>query len=298
VTREDGGVAEIHLHRGFEGYTGGLVLGSMDGPAYRYWPPGATGEDDAVSIWCAQDESFVVDGAELTYGWSENLGRGTDGTPLSYLGGELLEQTPGHLLLTSRHAGGPLAVTRWLQVRPDGTLLMRVDATNLRDTPLTFDLWSGEDPWVGTYGSARGDVGWIPGELVIAERAVTPAQARCLGVVDPDEQAAGRPAANAFCLGPDAPAPDHVLFANAFAHDPAELDPDRPLDGGTSTAFNVGWVGVTLPPGASWSTSYSLGMANVAAPGEPPGPPTVPDAAWERMALQRPAAAARPPPGP
>jgi hypothetical protein len=289
VNRDDGGVVEIHLHRGFEGYTGGLLLGNMNDPAYRYWPPGAEGDDQAVTVWCAQDESFVVDGSELTYGWSENLGRGADGTPLRYLGGELLEQTPGHLLLRSSHAGGPLAVTRWLQVRADGTLLARVDATNLRGSPLTFDLWSGEDPGVGTYGSARGDVGWIPGELVRTERAVEPAAAPCLGIVDPDERAAGRPAANAFCLGPGAPLPDHVLFANSFAHDPADIDSSRPLSGDTLTAFNVGWTGVTLSPGESWSVSYSLGLAGPAEragdPDAPPTPPEIPAAAWQRMAL-------------
>ncbi len=291
LNMEDGGRAEIHLHQGFEGYTGGLVLGSMDGPAYRYWPPGAEGDEGAVALWCAQDESLVVDGAELTYGWSENLGRGADGTPLRYLGGELLEQTPGHLLLTSTHAGGPLAVTRWMQIRADGTVLSRVDVTNLRESPLTFDLWSGEDPWVGTYGSARGDVGWIPGELVRNERSVPPESAPCLGIVDPDERAAGRPAANAFCVSPQAPVPDLVLFANGFAHDAAEVDPARPLTGDTLTAFNVGWTGVSIDPAQSWTTTYALGPAGPAADASvdaPPASPEIPEAAWRRMANQKP----------
>ena len=288
----DGARAEIHLHQGFEGYTGGLLLGSMDGPAYRYWPPGAQGDEDAVAIWCAQDESFVVDGVELTYGWSENMGRGADGTPLRYLGGEFLEQTPGHLLLTSSHAGGPLAVTRWMQIRTNGTILSRVDVTNLRDTPLTFDLWSGEDPWVGTYGSARGDVGWIPDGLVRNERSVAPEEAPCLGIVDPAERAQGRPAANAFCLAPDAPRPDSVFFANGFAHGDDDIDPERPLSGDTLTAFNVGWTGVPLDPASTWSTTYALAIAGPPAeandPEAPPTPPVIADAAWSRMAAQSP----------
>lgn len=291
LAMENGARAEIHLHQGFEGYTGGLLLGSMDGPAYRYWPPGVEGDEGAVAIWCAQDESLVVDGVELTYGWSENVGRGADGTALRYLGGELLEQTPGHLLLTSSHAGGPLAVTRWMQIRADGTVLSRVDVTNLRDSPLTFDLWSGEDPWVGTYGSARGDVGWIPGELVRNERSVAPEAAPCLGIVDPSERVQGRPAANAFCVSPDAPVPDQVLFANGFAHDSSEIDPMRPLTGDTLTAFNVGWTGISLAPAATWSTTYALAIAGPPGtaedPDAPPTPPAIPEAAWGRMAAQK-----------
>jgi hypothetical protein len=291
VERPDGGLVEIRLHDGFAGYTGGTVLGSQNGPAFRYWPAGADREGKPLAIWCAQDESLRDRARDLeyTWGWSENIGRGADGVPLRLVRGAVLEDGPEGLILASEHAAAPLHVVRRMLVTPDAAVLHRVVFTNAGDAPFAFDLWSGDDPWVGEYGTAEGDRGWWNGGLFDHETSLDPALVRCLGVVDRDvrltEDAEPVAAANAFCLGPDSPTPSAIYYANRFAHGPDEVAPDQPLDDGSMTAFNVGWTDVELAPGASFEVAYLLGMAEVPeAPDAVPIPPRVTDADWRRLA--------------
>jgi hypothetical protein len=277
---------EVHLQDRFPGYTGGLALGSQDRPACVVHP--ADG-GEAQAVWCAQDESLVLhtdDGPlEYSFGWSENLGQGPDGVPLHYLGGAIQSHDARGLLLAARHFAPPFLVERWLLVDPGGALLLRTRITNLRPAPLVFDWWAGEDPWVGRYGTADGDVGWAPGRGLILNEASLDPPPRALGIAD---QPSGL--ANAFVLGPDedhaapgrgTPTPDHVLFANRFAHAPGEVDPTRPLEAGSITAFNVGWTDRGLEPGESWEVSYALGRAERR--DGTLAPPALDPAAWDRL---------------
>ena len=293
IDRPDGGRIELRFHDGFEGYTGGLVLGSQNGPAFRYWPPGVDQAGKPLAIWCAQDESIRDRGRDLEYswGWSENLGTGPGGVPLRYLRGSVIEEGSGGLTLVSEHAAEPLHVVRRARVRPDGAVLMDVRFTNTAQREFHFDLWTGDDPWVGEYGTAEGDRGWFGAQVFDDERSLPADQTGCLGVVDRDvvlgegEEARSFAVANAFCLSPMSPKPDQVHFANRFAHSPDDVDPARPLEGSTMTAFNLGWVDLKLAPGEQLSLAYALGMADASGGAdEAPAPPTIEPAEWEALA--------------
>lgn len=293
VDRADGSRVELRFHDGFEGYTGGLVLGSQNGPAYRYWPPGVDPASEPLAIWCAQDESLRDRGRDLEYswGWSENLGAGPGGVPLRYLRGAIISEGDDGVTLVSEHAAEPLHVVRRARIRPDATVLMDVRFTNTAAYPFGFDLWTGDDPWVGEYGTAEGDRGWAGDEVFDNERSLAPDAVGCLGVVDRSvmlgegEAARSYAVANAFCLSPDSPRPDQAHFANRFAHGYADVHPSQPLEGSTMTAFNLGWVDRELGPGETLHLAYALGMADASgARQDAPTPPSIDPAEWRSLA--------------
>ena len=293
LDRADGSRVELRFHDGFAGYTGGLVLGSQNGPAFRYWPPGVDPESKPLAIWCAQDESIRDRGRDLEYswGWSENLGTGPGGVPLRYLRGAVMQEGDDGVTLVSEHAAEPLQVVRRARIRPDGTVLMDVRLTNTSDYDFAFDLWTGDDPWVGEYGTAEGDRGWFDGGVFDNERSLEPAEVGCLGVVDREvtlgegEAARTFAVANAFCLSPASARPDQVHFANRFAHGPDEVHPELPLEGSTMTAFNLGWIDVKLAPGEQLELAYALGMADASGSAEDvPVPPAIDALEWEALA--------------
>lgn len=280
VTTAAGERIEVHLHDGFAGYSGGLLLGALNEAAYTLRPPGGDAETPPVTLWCAQDESIYRRdvGLEYAHGWSENFGRGPDGVSLRYLGGAVVAEDERGVILAAENGASPFHLARWLWVRPDGTVLVRLEVTNVGRDPVSFELWTGDDPWVGGYGTARGDVGWVPGRLVTNETSIAPDEADCLGIADlqgSGDGSGGRlTAADCLCLSPRLPAPDLVLFANGFAHAEDEIDPSRPLEGDTMTAFNLGWVDRSLAPGETLALGYALGAADL---GDGQGAPRAPD---------------------
>ncbi|MFH1466412.1 MAG: hypothetical protein ABIO70_18660, partial [Pseudomonadota bacterium] len=287
LTTPAGVPLRVQLMEGFPGYTGGLLLGGFGGSAYVRWPEG--GPEDGVAIWCAQDESLWLEGPgggrEFAHGWSENFGTGPDGTPLRYLGGAVLADDGEGLLLRAENGALPFHLARWLLVQPDGTLLNRLRVTNASSLPVRFAFWEGEDPWVGRYGTSEGDLGWWgspgePGHWQRTEGGPRGPFPRCLGIGDPGEGEGGPPSANFLCLAPEAPAPDVFLFANHFAHDPTEVDPARPLTSESMTAFNLGWTGIALDPGAAWELSWAAGATAPPSVAEAPRAPELPAAAW------------------
>jgi hypothetical protein len=164
-----------------------------------------------------------------------------------------------------------------------------VIATRIENTcegPVSFDLWSGEDPWLGLYRSSDGDVGWTPAGLVSHETALLSGEFAVGGFYDLGNPALGQAdlgfsnQANFIEIDPAAPAPDRALFANRFAHAAREVEPERPLDNRTLTALNLGWTGRRLARGEALTIAYAMGMATTGMPGEVPRPPEVTDEDW------------------
>ncbi len=297
LTTPAGERLEIRLQDGFEGYTGGLLLGSMGGSAFRSWPTDAPAGTRGLSLWCAQDESLLLEQAErrleYSHGWSENFGTGPDGVPLRYLGGRVLHDSPDGLLLRAENAAMPFHLARWLQLLPDGTLLTRLRISNVSEASIQFSFWEGEDPWVGDYGSSEGDVGWFAGALIRQEASLGASPGACLGMADlGDQPRAADPwplAASFLCLDPLSPKPDQLIFANGFAHGPDEVSDNTPLSDQSPTAFNLGWTHMELAPGASWELRWAMGVALLPQPGAAtaehrvPRAPSIAPETWQAL---------------
>lgn len=286
-----GDILRVCFHCGFAGYTGGLVVGSLSGSGFGFYPRRPIRGFRAVNVFCAQDESIWDrdERVEYSYGWSENFGKGDDGKRLAYTRGRVIERGPERVVLQSENQGGCYRVTKLAAMeRGARHLVIATRIQNRCDRPLRFDLWTGDDPWLGNYASSDGDVGWIPDGLVRHERALGVGAFTAGGFYDLGNTALGQREdgfsnqANAIVLDPALPLPDLALFANRFAHAARELDPGRPLDNKTMTALNLGWLDRRLAPGEGLSFAFALGLARTGAPGSVPAAPVVALEEWSR----------------
>jgi len=275
------------FHCEHAGYTGGLVIGNESGSGMGFYPKEPIRGFREINAWCAQDESLwdLDQQVEYTYGWSENVGTGSDGERLEYRGGRVLADDGEHLVLGSSNAGGCYRVDKVASTRAGvrwWVLATRI--SNTCDHPVRFDLYSGEDPWIGRYRSSEGDVGWTPEGFVPYETALGPGRFTAGGMIDLGTVGEGEGhfsgQANFLALDPATPPPDVVTFANRFAHGPDEVDPERPLDNQSLTALNLVWRERTLAPGEAFTTAFALGLADAGSPGTIPAAPILDDAAW------------------
>jgi hypothetical protein len=289
-TLGSGDLVRTCFHCAFPGYTGGLVIGNMNGSGMGYYPSKPVRGFKSINVFCAQDESIWDrdEKAEYTYGWSENIGTGPDGKRLEYVGGRILEHDDDHLVLASENAGGCYRVFKVAVAKAETrTWLIATRIQNRCQRPVHFDLWTGDDPWIGLYASSEGDVGWTPKGLVRNETAFGVGQFTAGGLYDlgkiGEKEGSFSNQANFFALDPALPLPDFAAFANRFAHGSKDVDPRRPLDNKTMTALNLGWRARTLGPGEAMDMALALGMAQTSDVDEPVALPRLPalnDADW------------------
>ncbi len=277
------------FHCRYDGYTGGLVIGSMDDSGTKLIPNKPIRGFRSLNIWCAQDESIWDrnERAEYTYGWSENFGRGDDGKRLGYVQGRVIEASSDRVVLQTQNEGGCYRITKVAYSRsgvPWWIIATRI--VNRCDHPVHFDFWTGEDPWIGQYRSADGDVGWYAGGLVRGEAEVVPSAFRAGGLYDLGNEQLGQKegtfsnVANFIEVDPAVPLVKRILFANRFAHSRSEIKLDKPLDNKSIIAFNLGWVDETLAPGHGLTLAVAMGIAHTFEAGTTPRPWEVEDADW------------------
>ncbi len=288
---ENGDLYIACFHCQYPGYTGGLWLGSFNGSGFLYVPVDPPPGFATLNLFCAQDESLFDEdtGVEYDGGWSENFGFGNDGEPLPYLAGAVVEDGSrgGDVVLRAVNAGGCYALTRHvLWPRGAGYLVFSTVVENVCARPVRFAFWTGDDPWIGRYASSEGDVGFAAPGLLPRETVLDPRTFGYVGMLDLGNVLTGEPAgafsnvADVLLFDPGQPAPQHGLVANGFAHAAEEVDPTRPLDNRSPTAFNVGYTGVRLAPGEAVRLRYALGRATPQPEGRPPLPPAIPAAHW------------------
>ncbi|HEY5285000.1 MAG TPA: hypothetical protein VIM14_19565 [Polyangia bacterium] len=268
-TLASGDLVRTCFHCAYSGYTGGLVIGNMNGSGMGFYPRKPLRGFKSINVFCAQDESIwdLDEKAEYSYGWSENIGTGADGKRLEYVGGRILEHGDDHVILASENAGGCYRVFKVAFAKAAArTWIIATRIQNRCDKPVHFDLWTGDDPWIGLYASSEGDVGWTPQGLVRNETAFGMGQFTAGGLYDlgkiGEKPGSFSNQANFFALDPALPLPDFAAFANRFAHGSKDVDPRRPLDNKTMTALNLGWRARTLGPGESMDMAMALGMAS------------------------------------
>ncbi len=285
----NGDLLRTCFHCGYEGYTGGLVMGNFNGSGYALYPKTPRRGYRSINVFCAQDESIWDhnEKVEYTYGWSENYGKGADGKPLNYVRGRIIESGPARLILQSENAGGCYKVTKVATTRRGVRWwIIATRVTNTCDHDVHFDFFTGDDPWIGTYRSSDGDVGWTSRGLVRTEQAFGKGLFTAGGFYDLGNRALGQKEgsfsnqANFFQLDPASPLPDLALFANSFAHTVDDLKPGRPLDNKSLSALNLGWRELTLSPGQGFTTAMALGLAITTEPGATPRPPEITPQDW------------------
>lgn len=214
-------------------------------------------------VWCNANEALL----------DEANGRMTTPGQWRYLGSRVLIRDAERVVLESSHeipvTGGALRMDRFAYFRAGKPWVkLGVRILNAGEAPARFAWVYGDEPWVGDFGSAAGNVGWVKGMKVPIEADLDPASYRWAGIVDEKSDLAN------FVSWIGEALPDRVFFSNG----PTTTIRGAPL---SSNEVFVGlqWLGQRLAPGESRTYLLSLGLAEVPGPGAVPllpegaGPP-------------------------
>lgn len=203
-----------------------------------------------IHVWCNTNEALVdMDGPYQTIPPSS----------ISFLGSRVLVHDARRVVLESNHEvtlrRGRLRMDRFAYFqagRPYFKLGIRLTA--LGPDPVTYAYLYGDEPWVGRFGTASGNVGWTERSLVPVEADVDPRANRWAGIADLKTGYANY----LEWVGDDLP--DDVYFANrAGPH--ARAEERRPLDS-NEVFIGLQWVGRRLEPGEGRIMRLVIGLAD------------------------------------
>lgn len=214
-------------------------------------------------IWCAANEGVKFSGSEEVLGpvkWT-------------YLGSRTLKDTYDEVSLESYHEGEidgkKVFMTRALSFRAsDEYVVLDVKFTNPGEETIQYSYSYGDEPWVGEYGSSRGDVGWYENGLIEAEAVIDPVRYKYAGFWDFGNPLAGEDhnySGYADFVEWLKPVPSFVSFSNGFQC----CDARKPINSDKDRDINIVWEDLNLMPGQSITHSLALGLAR-------PGPSGLP----------------------
>ena len=187
----------------------------------------------------------------------------------TFLGSRVLIDTPDRVVIESEHeivlADGSLRVERFAAFRSGRTFFrLGINLINLGDEPVKISYAYGDEPWVGEFGSADGNVGWVERGLVPFVSGIDPRIERYAGILDQKSGLAD------FIGWQGASPPDIVYFGN-HSGTPLPAEVGAPL---TSNEVFIGleWRDRTIEPGDTLTLRLSIGLAA----SHPDGSPTAP----------------------
>lgn len=209
-------------------------------------------------VWCNVNEGMLLEATgELTY-----PGR------WRFLGSRVLVRDPERVVLESSHeiseGGVELRMDRYAYFRAGKPYFkLGIKLTNVGDQPVRYAYTYGDEPWVGEFGSAAGNVGWTASGLVLVERFVDAEAHRWVGILDQDSGVANFLA----WLGEDLP--DAAYFSNV----PGVVSAGEPPLESNEVFVAAQWNDRVLEPGEGRSMLLAIGMADVVdgRPRLPPG---------------------------
>ena len=173
------------------------------------------------------------------------------------LGTRVLIRDRDRVVLESSHelalGGSTLRMDRFAYFRagkPWFKLGIRI--VNAGEIPVAYTYLYGDEPWVGQFGSAKGNVGWSSDGIVREEALVDPRRHRWAGILDEDSAIAN------FVSWVGGDLPDLVYFSNHPGGKGAVVG--TPLDS-NEVFIGLQWNGRSLPPGEDDSLLLSFGLA-------------------------------------
>ena len=154
-----------------------------------------------------------------------------------------------------------------------------ITLTNTGAHPVHFNYLYADEPWIGTFGTSAGDIGWVEGQLIAEEQYIDPSRHFYAGMTDRGNPLIGEQGnfsgiAN-FIAWAEGSRPDAIFFANQYfgIRHPAETR--VPLHG-DARSIGLEWKRA-LRPGETVKFFLRLGIAAVnPATGLPTVPPLRP----------------------
>lgn len=212
-------------------------------------------------VWCNVNELLVLYGS----------GRRVFPGDWTFRGSRLLVESQDRVVIESDSAlsasGVELRMERYAYFKA-GVPWFRlgINILNVGDAPVTLAFGYGDEPWVGEFGSAEGNVGWSTQGVHDVVTWMDPAQSPGAGILDLKSGLAN-------FIAWEGSLPDRVYFGN-HAGTPEASEFGQPL---TSNEVFIGleWLNRTIEPGEVLSLGLTIGVAVAG----PDGKPTFPERA-------------------
>lgn len=206
-------------------------------------------------VWCSSNEAISPgNGDRLLYPSS-----------WEYLGGKVLNEGANSLVIMSSHrvmvGGVPLHMDRYAYFRAgEPYFILSIWIKNTGTRPAAYQYLYGDEPWVGDYGSSKGNVGWVKGRIIQYETQIDPSRYSYGGLFDYGNEAIGEPhiytmTANFIeWIGENRP------IRCYFSNQPGSVDPKVPLQS-DERFIGLEWRMHELAPGQSDNIRLVIGMA-------------------------------------
>lgn len=214
-------------------------------------------------VWCNSNEALVdMDGPAYRTIFPGSF---------RYLGSRVLVHDRQRVVLESNHEvtlqRGRLRMDRFAYFTAGEPFFkLGIRLTALGPEPVTYAYLYGDEPWVGHFGTAAGNYGWLDGELVPYEGRFDPKANRWAGIVDLKTGLANY----LEWLGDDLP--DDAYFANQAGH-AEDVRKHVPL-ASNEVFIGLQWLRRRLAPGEGRGMRLVIGLAEAdPASGRPVRPP-------------------------
>ncbi len=211
-------------------------------------------------VWCNVNEAMLaIDGHDMK-----------EPEQWTFLGSRVVEKSNTSPVVSSYHqteiSGVPVRIERTAYFfANEPYFILTIRFINIGNRPVGFYYAYGDEPWVGDYGSARGNIGWVKDRLIKYESQISPVENSYAGMYQYGNDAINeghhftRMANFLEWFGPNLPF--RVSFTN---HDGPLEDPTGktlvPLKSDVRF-IDVNWEIANLQPQQSYDIYLAVGMA-------------------------------------
>ncbi|MGB9082101.1 MAG: hypothetical protein WCD00_12450 [Desulfuromonadaceae bacterium] len=210
-----------------------------------------------------------------------------------FLGSQVLFASDWQIVLRSRHRvvldGVPLMMDRHaIFLAGEPYFILSIKITNGGTLPVRYHYLYGDEPWLGDFGSSRGNVGWVRDRLYLYEGPIDTGKYTYAGMFDSGNPVIGGQrgdftgVAN-FIEWMGDNRPEQAYFSNSIGRYAPE-DARVPLDSPDNRVIFLQWGPRALQPGQSETYTLAIGMA---AYDEKSGLPSKPPIMLDYKGIQR-----------
>jgi hypothetical protein len=189
-----------------------------------------------------------------------------------FLGSKVLFSSKREIVLKSSHRtsldGVPASIDRFLFYRAGAKhVILAIRVKNIGKQPTGFFYVYGDEPWLGDYGTSKGNVGWTDGKLYHYAGIVDPIAHATAGMADlgnpqsPYEQGRAFSGLANFISWIGMMRPTVVYFSNREG-DPHDESERIPLDSPNNRVMFCQWGPSALAPQQSATILLAIGMAD------------------------------------
>lgn len=213
-------------------------------------------------LWCNANEAIFPASDQRT-----SISPGS----WEFLGSRVVFASQYQLIIKSSHQVRldtvPVRIDRFLIYHADNrffTLAIRL--TNIGNSPASYCYAYGDEPWVGEFGTAAGNVGWARDRLYYYESHIDLTKNFYAGMYDIGnpvirENRDGFTGLANFIEWQGGVLPDLAYFSNRFGVEPSD-GASIPLADKSNRAMALKWASRQIQPGQSEQMVLTIGMAD------------------------------------